>query len=254
MPNNIEQMELMLQKLQQTFLNELPERCDRIESGILALGKAPLNQEQFNELYRNVHSLKGSGGTYGLGIITTICHQLENFITESAGRFDDTFVSHALAYNDLVRKVAASAQQKKPDYAPLEVELETIQAQRLQTRRAVLVADPSLLMMKLYQKALIKLPLQLAFVGDGLIALERLMRERFDFMIIARELKNLNGVAVTAALRLSGSRNQNIPIIMVTSGDMAAPPECRIEHLIRRDHQLAEKIVGTCLKAMGLSI
>ena len=109
-------------------------------------------------------------------------------------------------------------------------------------------------MMKLYQKALIKLPLQLAFVGDGLIALERLMRERFDFMIIARELKNLNGVAVTAALRLSGSRNQNIPIIMVTSGDLAAPPECRIEHLIRRDRQLGEQMVGTCLKAMGLSI
>ncbi len=254
MPKNIEQMELMLQKLQQTFLNELPERCDRIESGILALGKAPLNQEKFNELYRNVHSLKGSGGTYGLGIITTICHQLENFITESAGRFDDAFVSHALAYSDLVHKVAAIAQQQKPDYAPLEVELESIQARRLQTRRAVLVADPSLLMMKLYQKALVKLPLQLAFVGDGLMALERLMRERFDFMIIARELKNLNGLAVTAALRLSGSRNQNIPIIMVTSGDVAVPCECRIEYLIRRDQQLEEKIVGTCLKAMGLSI
>lgn len=254
MPHNIEQMEAMLQKLRLAFVAELPERCDRLESGILALERSPQDQQLFNELYRNVHSLKGSGGTHGLGIITSICHQLETFLTETFGRFNDVFAGQALAYIDLLRKTGHTACQSSPNWNLLEQELEMLQGRHLQSRRAVLVADPSLLMMKLYQKALAKLPLQLAFVGDGLVALERLMQERFDFMIIARELKHLNGIAVTAALRLSRAKNQNIPVIMVTSDTSGLPDFCRVQQLIERNQKLEEQLVDGCLAVMGLSL
>ena len=35
--------------------------------------------DNIQELYRNIHSLKGTGGTLDLPIITSICHQFESF-------------------------------------------------------------------------------------------------------------------------------------------------------------------------------
>jgi len=76
MTTNMEAFQALLEGMRADFLAELPERCDSFDESILALEKSPDDREAFNELYRGVHSLKGSGGTHGLSIITTLCHQL----------------------------------------------------------------------------------------------------------------------------------------------------------------------------------
>jgi len=79
----------------------------------------------------------------------------------------------------------------------------------------------------LYQKALEVLPLQLTVVDDGLTALARLLHEPFDFVIVGRELKEFNGMALMVAVRAAEARNQNIPAILVSSKRGSIPDQAR---------------------------
>lgn len=243
---NIEAFQQLLAKMRDEFLQELPERCDNLESLILALEKHPANRQAFNELYRSVHSLKGSGGTHGLSIITTLCHLLENHLTETdvAFGFNDTFASRALNFVDLLRRVQSIAQQGTPNYSSIEADIEVLRQAVLHSRKIVLVAEASPVMARFYQQALAKLPLHLYTVDNGLAALERLLHEHYDFIIAGREIKDLNGIAMIVALRASQSGNQNIPAILVSSSADPVPAHTKLYATILRDQHLAKNLTA----------
>lgn len=233
--------QVLLAKMRDDFLDELPERCDRLDELILTLEKSADDRETFNELYRSVHSLKGSGGTHGLSIVTTLCHQLENLITETDVKngFGDAFANRALAYVDLLRRVEQLGGSGQPDYSAIEADLETLRQLGQQSRRIGLIAESSALMAGFHQKALDGLKLQLMVEKNGLTALERLLHEHFDFVIVGRELDELNGIALMAALRASHMRNQNIPAILVSSRAGAIPDHVNFSAILFRDSKLA---------------
>ena len=254
MTSNLDAFQTLLAAMRNEFLAELPERCDRCDDLILTLERSPDDHEAFNDLYRGVHSLKGSGGTHGLGIITTLCHQLENLLTETNDRrgFGVTFATQALAYVDLLRQVATIARLDKPDYSGVESELDRLRQQALQSRKAGLIVEASTMMSGLYQKALEKLPLQLTLVDSGLSALGRLLREPFDFVIVGGELKDLNGIALVSALRASNKQNQNIPAILVSSQRVTVPEHVRFSASISRDQHLARNLLASVQNVLPL--
>lgn len=254
MSSNLDAFQALLATMRDEFLEELPERCDRCDELILTLENPPFDHEAFNDLFRSVHSLKGSGGTHGLGIITTICHQLENLLTETNERrgFSASFATRALAYVDLLRQVAALARRGKPDYSVIEGELDRLRLLSLQSRKTGLIVESSTMMSGLYQKALEKLPLQLMQTDNGLSALDRLLREPFDFIIVGGELKDLNGIALMAALRASNKQNQNIPAILVSSQRISLPEHVRFNASISRDQNLARNLLETVQTILSL--
>lgn len=242
-------LQALLLGIRETFLDELPDRCDSFESLILALENAPTDREAFNELYRGVHSLKGSGGTHGLGILTTICHHLENLLTETAvatdtARFDESLASRALAYIDLLRSVEPLARKDNPDFSPVENALDALRLTTRPTLKSGLIAESSSVMARIYQKALVDLPVRMEVTNNGLHALERLMREPFSIAIFGRELMELNGVAVIAALRASQSVNRDIPVVLITSNRDELSPLIRVNAVLPRDQHLAGKLVA----------
>jgi chemotaxis protein histidine kinase CheA len=246
MTSNMDTFQALLASMREAFLDELPERCGNFDALILCLETSPDDREAFNELYRGVHSLKGSGGTHGLSTITTICHQLENLLSETEARqaFGSVFATRALAYVDLLRQVEAVAHQAKPDYSAIETELEALRQLTLQRRKAGLIAESSSVMAGLYQKALETLPLQLTVVDDGLTALACLLHEPYDFVIVGGELKELNGMALMTAVRTAEARNQHIPAILVSSKRDAIPEHARFSAILSRDQQLAGNLVA----------
>jgi chemotaxis protein histidine kinase CheA len=66
------EFELLMAELLAEFLDELPRRCNDLEQAVLSLENQ--SPGAFDELFRQVHSLKGTGGGVGIPIITTICH------------------------------------------------------------------------------------------------------------------------------------------------------------------------------------
>lgn len=252
MTNNLEAFQVLLAQMRDDFLGELSERCDSLEVLILVLEKSTGDREAFNELFRGVHSLKGSGGTHGLSIITTLCHQLENLITETGnqGDFGTAFSTQAFAYVDLLRRIESLARQSKPEYSAIESALDKLRLSSLKSRKTGLIAESSMLMVGLYQKALEAMPLQLMVENNGMAALERLLHEHFDFIIVGRELDELNGIALMAALRSSHTHNQNIPVILVSSKREAVPQFVGV-NAVPRDKNLADNLINAVQKVLN---
>lgn len=253
MSANMAAFQALLAEMRAAFLDELPERCAGLEAQILQLERSPGDRDVFNALYRGVHSLKGSGGTHGVTILTTLCHQLENLLSEADARqdFGKHFATAALAYIDLLRQVPAEASQAGPDYSAIEAQLEGLRQSTLMSRKAGLIVESSASQAELYRQALAGLPVQLSAVGDGLTALERLLHEPFDFVIVGRELKQLNGIALMAALRTSETRNQRIPLLLLTSRRDAIPDHVAATAVIARDRQLTVNLADAVRSLLG---
>ncbi len=224
---------LLLAGMRDDFVVELPERCDLLEDGVLALeqGKA----HAFDELYRHIHNLKGSGGNFGLPLISSICHQFESFVSDVRERFDPLAVSHALSYVDLLRRVAESPERGGAFAIAIEQELEQLRISSMSGCAAVLLVEPSIATRKFCQGVLEPLAVRIASQDRGLSALELLLHQPFDLLIAARELPDLNALALVAALRESGTRNKDIPVILISSNSTPAPAYLNICATIKRD-------------------
>jgi len=116
----------VLIELRNAFLAELPARLETIESLILELNRTPYFSENYETLFRHVHSLKGSAGTHGLHIVTTVCHALEDEIVTVEGNqamVTGDLVSAWLGYIDLLRSTIEDFHAGREDFSAVEVSL-----------------------------------------------------------------------------------------------------------------------------------
>ncbi len=71
--------ENIIRELRQTFKDEAYELLAELEFSLLALEKAPSDQELINRVFRTMHTIKGSGATCELTEIVAFTHELETF-------------------------------------------------------------------------------------------------------------------------------------------------------------------------------
>ncbi|MBL6988072.1 MAG: Hpt domain-containing protein [Methylobacter sp.] len=234
---------LLLAAMRDDFVGELADRCDFLEEYALALGQG--KKGAFDELFRNIHSLKGSGGTFDLPLITSICHQFEVFASDARSRFDSLAVSHALAYVDLLRRVADTPERDGVFAAVIEQDLELLRISSMPGCASVLLVEPSVATRKFCQGVLASLSVRLVSQDRGLSALELLLHQPFDLLVAARELPDLNALALVAALRESGSRNKDIPVILISSNSASIPTYLNIRATIKRDAKLVSALASS---------
>lgn len=209
-----------LAELQRGYLAALPGQFDELELLVLAFEKAPSNREAYSNLFRRLHSLKGSAGTYGFHIVTWICHQLEDELTlmdptNPTIKPDQTNV--LLEHVDLLRRTLPALKRGDMEFQNTESDLAKLKTTAPGFSAQILIVDNSNLGRHVCQNALAGLNLKLSLETNGLVALERLLREKFDCLITAYEVGRLNGTALIAANKLSHGINRDIPSILVTS-------------------------------------
>ena len=234
------EFELLMAELLAEFLDDLPRRCNDLEQAVLSLENQ--SPGAFDELFRQVHSLKGTGGGVGIPIITTICHQLESYIGEARQRFDRKAASTSLAYVDLIRKTLPASGRESAGVAGIEQALDQMRLASLSGRASILMVEPSQTVRSLYQKEFSSPSTQVHILKSGLEALERLLHAPFDLLVISRELPDLNAVAVIAALREARCRNSEIPVILVSSNATAVPKHLTVHTIVRRDVRLIPEL------------
>ena len=71
-----------LQALKQEYVDSLPAQIIEIDQATEALRTKTVTPEQFNDYYRMVHSLTGSGATYGFTEVSECSRELEHLIKE----------------------------------------------------------------------------------------------------------------------------------------------------------------------------
>ena len=238
-----EQIQVLLKQLQQTFLLDLPERLDIIEAGVLAMEAGGESISEYENLYRNIHSLKGSGGTHGLQIITTICHQIEDIMSSwdhQSGSFSESMVSKLLAHIDLLRQVPALT-EGNCDYSAMMKQLEGLRAcTSVKSMHVLLVMDRTLSLA--VTKACAGLPVHARVINHGLEALETLLADPFDILVTSHQLEQLNGPALIAAVRISETQNRNIKTVLLTSSMPLPQRGDTADYVISKDDGMIAKL------------
>lgn len=99
-----------LDAVPQTFIAESRELLREMEGALLTLEQSPRDPEAIHSLFRAVHTLKGSGGMFGLDPIVAFTHVLEGVLDElrrGALDVDDGLVALLLTCSDHVAAMVA---------------------------------------------------------------------------------------------------------------------------------------------------
>lgn len=218
-------IEAMLAEMRVGYIAELPTRLEEIEDIILNLQKTASFEEDYQELYRHIHSIKGSAGTHGLHIISRVCHVFEDKVTETEGaqeRFSSETLSEWLVFIDLLRTTIDLIRNDVVDFADVEAELERLSGLGVIYEFKCMVIMDSELHRKLVLSAFDKHPTKFRFETNGYDALGILLKEPYDVLITNMEVSDLQGLPLISALRISNSQNKDIPSILLTSGKVAS--------------------------------
>ena len=244
---NIDAVQRMLSQLRNAFLEDMGEKLDRLENLLLEMENKPAEGELFNEFYRIVHSLKGSGGTLGLHIFTSICHQLEDLLntTDSGTKFTPPRIEAAFRYVDLLRISCQRAQAGEVDFSGIYNQLNSLRKQLTSKQFTVLLVDHSKLLTSICLEVLSALPVRTVTMSDGPGALMRVLTEPFDLLITSDELPILGGSALIGALKLSNSKNRSINTILITTQKKQAVNRQRVtdpDYIVVKDAALVNAL------------
>ncbi len=253
MSAKLDQFEELLKRIRDDFLEELPNRCQNIEQALIELHDHSDNDETFNEVFREAHSLKGSGGTHGLSLISVICHELENRLSQAheGNHFDERFLSASLAFCDLIRQATELYTSNANDFSKVEHTLEKLKKECQTTKKSVLLVESSKAMKQLYMKTLLKMNIDIRTLDDGLIALHRLLHERYDLIILSGEIKSLNAKALIAAIKEGVNVNTNTSIILISSNEDVQFPYLDRIRFIKKDQHISSHLEKICFETLA---
>jgi len=250
MTNNSDQqnqLNSMMEDLRSSYLQDLPDSVENLEQLVLELEQSDDFSRLYEQLFRTVHSLKGSGGTYGYPVISTICHQMEDLLNAAGGTpisLSKQVIDRLLQYIDLLRTVRECHISGDTKLHRVETELYALQQKVLKGRFRCLIVESSTTTRELYKVVLGEENIDITFADSGLEALERLLREKFDLLITGMTIGQLNGRALIAAIKLSDGMNANIPMILLTTpDDDKLALACEPDHVITKD---SEMLVTLC--------
>ena len=215
-------LDAVMARLRVTYIDELPERISSLEELVLNLEHSNDFVDNYQKLFRDVHSLKGSGGTFGFPIITTICHQMEDLLKEVGEKtthLSQNNIDALLKYIDLFHQVPVRYQSGDTSLLEVEASLNKLQDSTFAGRRRCLLVEGSVTTQKMVSLVLENEQADISLADDGVEALQRLLHEDFDLLITGMVTGDLNGMALIAATRLSDSANSNIPAILLTTSE-----------------------------------
>ncbi len=206
----------ILEHLREDFLDEMPSRVRKIEEEVMSSEKA----ESHDELFRMVHSLKGTAGSYNFHVITKIAHSMEDAMLALRQQKEfgtSTTVELLLKFVDVLRETTDSLMSSESELLDVDKRLEFLYGQVFKESIKLLVVEPSKLYASMIEYSLQEMSINITFTTDGLPALDNLLLNKYDLLITSLECPRLNGDALIAALRLLHNFNKKIKVILVTS-------------------------------------
>ena len=112
------------------FIEESTEHIQRIEEGLLGIEAGDTDGDTLNEVFRAVHSIKGTAGFFGLKNISELSHSMENLLSRMRdGRIkaDANVVDALLAGNDTLRSMVNNVQgSRQVDISSIKGQIERI--------------------------------------------------------------------------------------------------------------------------------
>ncbi len=222
----MQQVKAMLAALRENYLRDLPGHIDDIEQLLLQLEREGFQLPLCQEMYRQVHTLKGSGGTYGMSFISDVCHPMEYLLShliEHPVAIGHGFVSAALAYIDLLRKACFSYSAQLNPGVEMQLALSQLRLHASNKAYSALLVESSEVLTSVLRDILQEAGFRIEMVNDGYVALGRVLAEHFDLLITGLEIPRLNGIALISAIQKSGGRVAKTNTVLLTTSDHLDP-------------------------------
>lgn len=234
----------MLAALRSNYLRDLPSHIDELEELLLELERDGYDLETCRDLYRRVHSLKGSGGTYGLHVLSDVCHPFEDLLSSLLERSEllrTGFTETALKYIDLLRQVHTTYAIGNEPGAELKQTLHELRQKASKSLHSALIVEGSDVVVGMLKEVLKLQGYRIEVVDDGYLALGRVLAEHFDLVITGLETKRLNGLALISAIQKSGLRTNKTKTILLTATELKSTID-KPDFIIKKDAGLKGKL------------
>ncbi len=141
-------MSEILAQMSEKFIETAHEKIARLNEILILLGRPGENEKSLlEEFHREVHSLKGMGGTFQMPLVSKLCHKFEDFLSgESAA--SDSLIEDCYAYldrlNDLIESGQAGDLEKTQTWLSNLPQKGTVAETRAEAKRnKVLIITPS---------------------------------------------------------------------------------------------------------------
>lgn len=245
--DNLNAAQKLLTELRSNYIRDLPAQFDEVEELVMSMGDSDGIRSAYEDLYRRVHSLKGTAGTYGLQIITAICHQLEDYLNQVSSHPDKesgNFLDTALQFVDLLRKTQEDISKGQTSFPDIEAALGVIKSGLTQKTYSGLIIDSSRTGVDMALQLLSDSPIHFSVATDGLTALERLLSEPFDILITGMQIPRLNGAALISAVRMSAGLNSHIKSLLISSSTLPnLTKNIEPDRIMPRDANFMEQLI-----------
>ncbi len=123
------QIQEVLLKMRHGYIEKLQQQLDNMETLVMRLNSKEDYLDCYETLYLAVHSLKGTAGTYGVQIITDICHPFEDYLTaelEGGCGASNQQITTCLQFTHLLRKAHKLVAAGSESFPEIEASLAAI--------------------------------------------------------------------------------------------------------------------------------
>lgn len=246
-----DEAERLFDALRAEYVAKVPETLAGLERQVV---EWPAGENVSKELLRDIHSLKGTAGTYGLGFATSVCHNLEDFLSEGkdgTASEHDAYLDHVLGFLDIIRDyVAHVIAGGDASGGEFEAKLDALLHPGENRKQRVLIVEPGKSMSRLLGKLLDSHGLSFSTSRSGYEALGRLTREKYDGILTSYETSDISGISLAKAARAIEEIADGLKIILVTANDLGDEPPA-VDGVVLKNRDLATSL-AEILRRQGL--
>ncbi len=217
-------LDAIIAGLKDSFIESTMERLIALDTLIQNLQSGDGSDgEAMADFRGQIHSIKGTGGTFGFPLVSIICHRLEEVIQDERDYTMQEFDQVQL-FVDYIRKIIESGDD--PDEADAEeilANLPTISAPQQTVRRTtdlkIVLVTPMAAMRQLAEFYLSEQGCHVLSTDSSVDAFRLAVENRPDLVISSVQMETLNGIDLGRAISaISLLRNTKISL-MTSSAD-----------------------------------
>ncbi|OUR96842.1 hypothetical protein A9Q84_10925 [Halobacteriovorax marinus] len=247
---NIPILDDEFKKLQNEYALELPELIDSIEKFLMKIEEQSEAESSMKDLKRIVHSIKGTAGSYELGWVSSLCHQFEDHIDDTLEEFNEipqNNVQELLNYIDLFRCYVADFLKQSIDEESYVKNLAKLTNKEVEVgsveKKKVLIIESASTLLKAYKLLITSLNMSYATAISGREGFERLLIEKYDYLITGHATGIVDGPSLIAISKVFNGESRGVKTILTTSIDeLNLVPEQRPDFLVEKKLGMMEKI------------
>ena len=211
-----------------------------------------IDSENFKEVFRTVHNIKGGAATHELTSISAICHYFEDFLANKLEKdlSNETLIKSCLKFSSIIDEMVSKLQNNEEvilnKYLDEISQIHTFDLESASHYKGnILVVDNTATLGNLLKKSLQSKGYHCTFINNGLTAFNRLVTQKFDALITSLNLDQLDGISLLSALKSTNNINANIPTLVISASKNVSerfPKDIKPDEIVNKDEGLINNL------------